>query len=35
MIVHGGEEEPQTFRFLDAGGEVLETRSLNLNEVGG
>jgi len=35
MIVHGGKEQPQTFRFLDAQGEVLDTRALNLNEVGG
>jgi hypothetical protein len=35
MIVHGGKEQPQTFRFLDAQGEVLDTRTLNLNEVGG
>jgi hypothetical protein len=35
LTIHGGREEPQTFRFLDAQGEVLDTRSLNLNEVGG
>jgi hypothetical protein len=35
MIVHGGRGEPQTFRLLDAQGEVLDTRSFNLNEVGG
>jgi hypothetical protein len=35
LTIHGGREAPQTFRFLDAQGEVLDTRSLNLNEVGG
>jgi hypothetical protein len=35
MIIHGGRDEPQTFRFLGADGQVLETRSVDLNEVGG
>jgi hypothetical protein len=35
LIVHGGREEPQTFRFLGAGGELLDSRAIDLNEVGG